>query len=136
MFTRITLVCLLLAAPASASPKVDIHASVARAVASNPAHLETLHNELVVVLDGMPAAGGLTLDVSLVRIVATARGGTLIVKVEVRALLSDKTGRVRFASNARATAKGSVKNRTLIEGDAVKAATHELGKLVRKQRCT
>ena len=136
MFTRALLACLLLAAPAGAAPGVAIHASFAGELVRDPVHLETLESELVRGLKGMPAAQGLSLDVSLVRLGVTSRGNKMVVKVEVRALLSDATGRVRFASTARATAKGSVKNRVLIEADAVKAATQQLARIVRAQRCT
>ena len=132
MLRRVVLVYLLLVCSgARAAPMVTIHATCAAKLAREPVYVQTLRGELTRALDGIRTAGGYALDVSLVELSSTGTGNTLEVRVEVRAMLSDARGRVRYASASRATARGQARDRMLIERDALAAAAHDVARAVR-----
>jgi len=105
----------LAAAPAHAQPVLHVTAAPAQA------------RTLVAALGELPS----TVDVSLTRIDATPDPQGLAIRVELRALVSDASGKVLWSSAVHATAKGSQRDRALIERDALDAAARELAKLVR-----
>jgi hypothetical protein len=110
---------------------VTIHATCAAKLAREPAHVQTLRGELTRALDGVRTASGYALDVSLVEMSSTGTASMLDVRVEVRAMLSDARGRVRYAATSRATARGQARDRALLERDAVAAAAHDVARAVR-----
>jgi hypothetical protein len=132
VLARLMLACLVLAsASADASRGIAVHASYGGSLVRDPALLRTLRTEMTRALDGARVPGGYKLDVSLVRLDAARSGVELHVHAEVRALLSDNTGRIRWTSTARSIARGSQRDRALLERDAVAATAHQLGTLVR-----
>jgi hypothetical protein len=116
---------------AYAAPAIEIRASCAEALARDPAHVRTLRGELAHALSDARASPGTTLDASLVRLAAIPVGGEIEVRAEVRAMLSDGSGRVRWTSTSRATVRGSSSERVLLQRDAVGAAARDLARSVR-----
>jgi hypothetical protein len=132
VLARVLVVLVVLAASVGyAAPTIEIHASCADALARDPAHVRTLRGELAHALSGTSMSPGYTLDASLVRLAALPVGGELEVRAEVRAMLSDGQGRVRWTSTSRATARGSSRERAQLQRDAVGAAAREVAKSVR-----
>jgi hypothetical protein len=126
---RLALAVLLFASsPVGAASALQIHATCATELARDPAHVRTLRGELTRALTGMRAPAGYTLDVSLVRLGTSATGRGLEVRAEVRAMLSDKHGVVRWSSLSRATARGTARDRALLQRDAVAYAARDLAK--------
>ena len=121
---------------ADAAPSIAIHATCAVELAHDPAHVRTLRGELTHALAGTRGTRGYKLDVSLVRLGTFTRGGELEVRAEVRAMLSDESGRVRWSSLSRATARGTPRDHLLLQRDAVTSAARELAKQVRAHCCT
>ena len=129
MLARIALVCLVVAtAPASAGPAIEIHASCAADIATDPAHVRILKSELAQALAGASEAH--SVDISLVKLYTQTESGEVIVRAEVRAFVSDPKGRIKFATTAHATARGSAKERILVTRDAVGGAAHEVGRAI------
>lgn len=126
------LVLAISAVPASAG--VQVHVSSAAEVARDPAHTRTLSAELTRALAGVATPKGTTLDVSIVRISAQRTSRDVQVHVEARAFLSDARGRVKWASSARATARGSARDHALVQRDALAAVADQLAGQVRKRR--
>jgi hypothetical protein len=114
----------------TASAGIEIHTSCAAEVARDPAHLRTLSAELTRALIGVSTPAGTTLDVSIVRFSETTANGEVEVRTEARALLSDAKGRVAWSSSSRATARGSIKERALVQRDAITAVAQQLAKLI------
>jgi hypothetical protein len=141
MFARIVLACLLIASvmiggsALAASPVVEIQATCAAELARDPVHLRTLRGELSRALANMRPATRLTLDVSLVRLGTASVDGELEVRAELRALLSDEHGRIRWTTTSRSTARGTAGQHTALQRDAVAAAARELAKGVRIRCC-
>jgi hypothetical protein len=128
---RSILAALLVAAiGSSASAGVEIHTTCAAEVVRDPAHLRTLSAELTRALAGVSTPSGTTLDVSIVHFSETAANGEVEVRTEARALLSDARGRVQWSSSSRATARGAMKERALIQRDAITAVAQQLAKLI------
>lgn len=133
MLRRIIVACTLLAAvPTGAQSGALIHTTCAASIAIDPAHVRTLRAQLERALDGK--ANGYTLDVSIVQLKATPMNGEIEVRAEVKALLSDASGRVRLSSTSRAAARGPLRDRVAVHRDAVTAVADEVAKLVLKQR--
>jgi hypothetical protein len=129
---RVVLTCLVLTcATARAQPQVRIHATCAAELARDPAHVRALRGELARALGGLRTTSGHTLDVSLVEVASTRAGRTLEVRAELRAMLSDARGHVRWASTSRATVRGSARDRAVLERDAVTAAARDVARSVR-----
>ena len=105
----------LAGAPAHAQPVLHVTAAPAQA------------RTLVAALGELPS----TVDVSLTRIDATPDAQGLAVRVELRALVSDASGKILWSSSVHATAMGAPRDRAMIERDALDAAARELAKLVR-----
>ncbi|HSN29522.1 MAG TPA: hypothetical protein VLT45_24710 [Kofleriaceae bacterium] len=105
----------LAAAPAHAQPVLHVTAA--------PAHARTL----LAALGELPS----TVDVAVTRIDVTPDAHGLAVRVELRAVVSDESGKILYSSAVHATAKGSRRERVQIEQDAIDAAAHELAKQVR-----
>lgn len=120
---------MLTIAPSAARAGVAIHAT---SVAELAPHVRTLRGSLTQQLQGLP--DGYTLDVSLVQLGSTKIGSELEVRAEIRAALSDKHGRMRWTSTARAVARGPAKDRALLERDAITAAAEQVARHVRT-RC-
>jgi hypothetical protein len=117
---------------ATASAGVEIRATCALELARDPVHVRTLRSEVVRALGSAPVTARYTLDVSLVRLTATIVDRQLEVRAEVRALLSDASG-IRWHTTARATARGNVRDRALLQRDAITAAARDLAKAVRRR---
>lgn len=132
MVARLVTACLVLAvAIANASPAIEVHATCAAELASDPAHVRTLRGELAQALARISASASYTLDVSLVRLGVTTVGSELEVRAEVRAMLSDARGKIRWTSTSRTAARGPARDRIRLQRDAVSAAARELAKSVR-----
>jgi hypothetical protein len=114
--------------PASAG--IEIHATCAVAVVRDPAHARTLRAELTRALAGVATPAGTTLDVSIVRFNEITANGEVEVRTEARALLSDARGVVKWTSSSRATARGSVRDRTVVQRDAITAVAQQLATLI------
>ncbi|HUS30031.1 MAG TPA: hypothetical protein VMZ53_16105 [Kofleriaceae bacterium] len=134
MLARIALVCLVVAtAPVVAGPAVEIHASCAADVATDPTHVRTLKSELAHAMANATAAHAV--DVTLVKLdTSSASQGEVIVRAEVRAFVSEPNGKVKWAASARATARGPAKDRSLVQRDAVTAVAQEIAKTIQKGR--
>ena len=129
MLGRLALAVLLLASsPVGAASALQIHATCTAELARDPAHVRTLRGELTRALRGMRAPPGYTLDVSLVRLGTSATGRELEVRAEVRAMLSDRHGVVQWSSLSRATARGTARDRVILQRDAVAHAARDLAK--------
>ena len=132
MLKRLGLICLILAAPITpATAGVEIHATCATELARDPVHVRTLREEVARALASTRVPSRYTLDVSLVRLSGTTVGNQVEVRAEVRALLSDAQGRARWQTTSRATARGSARDRALLQRDAVTAAAKQLATSVR-----
>ncbi len=137
MLARLVLVLtVLIGMRADASGGLDVRTTCTADVARDPAHLRTLRGELARALADLHAPAGHTLDVSLVTLATTAHGTELEVRAELRAILSDERGRIRWSSAARATARGGLRDRTLLQRDAVGAAARRLAEVVRARCCS
>ncbi len=119
---RALALALLLITSADASPQ--IHTTCAAELRE---HERTLHDELVRSLAGAE----LTLDVSLVTLSETVERGELMVQAEVRALVSDPKGAMRWSSSARAAVRGAPRSRAQLRHDAVIEATRALAATIR-----
>lgn len=126
MRTRSVVLALVLAGSRVRAQPI-VHASAVAALA--PEHLRTLETALANALGDIPT----TLDVSLTKLDVTPIGSELEVKVELRALVSDDTGRIVWSSTSKATARGSARERTQLHRDAITAAAQDLGKRVRSR---
>lgn len=135
MLARVLIFVGLASATASAEAprEVEVHASCATALARQPVHVHTLRAELTQALAGTRASDAYTLDVSLVRLDVRAAGRNIEVRAEVRALLSDERGRIVWNSTARSTARGTAKDRELLQRDAVMSAARNVARSVRAQ---
>ena len=132
MLGRVVLALLILASsPVSAASALQIHATCAAELARDPAHVRTLRGELTRALNGMRAPPGYTLDVRLVRLGTSGAGRDVEVRAELRAMLSDKHGVVQWSSLSRATARGTARDRLLLQRDAVAYAARDLAKTAR-----
>jgi hypothetical protein len=120
----------LVAFVADAAAGVEIRATCAVELARDPVHVRTLHAEVARALGSAPVTARYTLDVSLVRLAATFVDGQLEVRAEVRALLSDASG-IHWHTTSRATARGNVRDRALLQRDAIGAAAHDLARALR-----
>lgn len=121
---RILALAFALTTSAHASPV--IHTSCKTPLAE---HERTLHDELERSLAGTNAQ----LDVSLVSITETLAGTDVEVRAEVRALISDTRGAIRWASTAHATVRGALPARAQLRRDAVIEATRALAATIRKR---
>lgn len=129
---RLGVMCLILvAAMAPASAGIEVHATCATELAREPAHVRTLRDEVARALASTPVSKRYTLDVSLVRLTGTTVGRQIEVRAEVRALISDERGRARWQSTSRATARGAIRDRALLQRDAIGAAARDIAKSVR-----
>jgi len=136
MLVRLVTASLVLAAAtAIASPAIEVHATCAAELASDPAHLRTLRGELAQALTRITATASYTLDVSLVRLGISTVGRELEVRAEVRAMLSDARGRIKWSSTSRAAARGPARDRIRLQHDAVSAAARDLARSVRAHCC-
>jgi hypothetical protein len=104
-----------------------VHASAVIALA--PEHMRALEAAVTSALGEVPT----TVDVSLTKLDVTQHGGELEVKVELRALVTDESGRVVWSSCARAAARGPARERMQLHRDAITGAAEALGKRVRAQ---
>ena len=130
MLARIALVCLVVAtAPVTAGPAVEIHASCAADVASAPEHIKALKSELAQVLAGATEARAV--DISLVKLETTTESKDVIVRAEVRAVISDSKGKMQWMTSARSTARGADKERMLVQRDAIGAAARQVGQNIK-----
>ena len=123
----------LVVSMADASAGVEIHATCASEVSREPVHVRTLHDEITRALAGSPVTTRYTLDVSLVKLASSMVGGQLEVRAEVRGLISDARG-IRWQSTSRANARGSVRDRALLQRDAIGAAARDLARSVRMRQ--
>lgn len=131
MLTRLGLICVFLVASVTdATAGIKIHASCTTELAGDPAHVRTLRDEVARALASARVTTRYTLDVSLVRLASTTLGRDVEVRAEVRALLSDAQGRARWQTTSRATARGSARDRALLQRDAVTAVARDVAKLV------
>ena len=121
---RILALAFALTTSAHASPV--IHTSCTTPLAE---HERTLHDELARSLAGTNAQ----LDVSLVSITETLIGTDVEVRAEIRALISDAQGAIRWSSTAHATVRGALPTRTQLRRDAVIEATRALAATIRKR---
>ena len=132
MLARLALLCLVVAsAPVAAGTAVEIHASCAANVASDPGHVKALKSELAQSLAGATEARAV--DVSIVKLETTTEAKDVIVKVEVRAVISDPKGKMEWMTSARSTARGAEKERALVQRDAISAAARQVGKNIRQR---
>jgi len=137
MLARLVTACLVLvAAIANAAPVIEVHATCAADLASDPTHLRTLRGELAQGLTRISATTNYTLDVSLVRLGIATVGRELEVRAEVRAMLSDARGKIRWSSTSRSAARGPAADRIRLQRDAVGAAARDLARSVRAHCCT
>jgi hypothetical protein len=120
------LVALVFALTTSAHASPVIHTSCATELAE---HERTLHDELARSLAGTDAQ----LDASLVSITETLAGTDVEVRAEVRALVSDPSGAIRWQSTAHATVRGALPGRVQLRRDAVIEATRALAAAIRKR---
>jgi hypothetical protein len=120
------ILALALALTTSAYAQPVIHTSCARELSE---HERTLHAELSRSLDDTSAE----LDASLVSITETLVGTDIEVRAEIRALVSDAHGAVRWTSTAHAKVRGSLRERLQLRRDAVIEATHALAATIRKR---
>jgi hypothetical protein len=129
---RLALIAVIaLGSSANASPGVQVHATCATELSREAVHVRTLREEVGRALASTPVAARYTLDVSLVKLSSATVGRELEVRVEVQALLWDEHGRARVHSKSRAVARGSQRDRALLQRDAVSAAARDLAKAVR-----
>jgi hypothetical protein len=112
------------------SAGIEIHTTCAADAVRDPAHARTLSAELTRALAGVATPAGTTLDVSIVRFNELSAKGEIEVRTEARAFLSDARGRVKWTSSSRATARGSLRDRTLVQHDAITAVAQQLAKLI------
>ena len=134
MLARIALVCLVVAAaPAIASPAIEIHASCAAELAADPFHVRTLRAELAQELEGAAGAHAQAIDITLVRLDATTSGTDVVVRAEVRALISDH-GRVTYTATSHTTARGPIRERLLVQRDAIAGAARDVGRHIKARR--
>jgi hypothetical protein len=117
-----------------AAAGVQVHVSSAAEVARDPAHTRTLRSELTRAFANVATPSETTLDVSLVRLSARHVGSEVEVRVEARAFLSDARGRVQWTSGASATARGRVRDKALVQRDALAAVADQLARHVRTRR--
>jgi hypothetical protein len=115
----------VLAISATAQAAPVIHASCARELSE---HRRTLHDELARSLKDTSAR----LDASLVSITETLDGTEIEVRAEIRALVSDSRGVIRYQSTARAKVRGRLRERVQLRRDAVIEATRALAETIRK----
>ncbi len=137
MFRRTIVTCLVLAVATTsfASHTVEVRASCAAELARDPSHLRTLRGELAQALAGITSPASYTLDVSLVRLGSTAVGKDIEVRAEIRALLSDDRGQVRWTSTSNSLARGRVSDQATLKRDAVASAARDLASSVRARCC-
>lgn len=126
---------LLAASPSVASHAVQVHATCAAELARDPAHLRTLRGELAQALAGITPRTSYTLDVSLVRLGSTSVGTDVEVRAEIRALLSDRRGQIRWTSTSSSRARGRSTDHAQVQRDAVAFAARDLAKGVRARCC-
>jgi len=120
------ILALALALTTSAHASPVIHTSCARELTE---HERTLHDELARTLASTDAQ----LDVSLVSLTERLVGTDVEVRAELRALVSDARGEIRWSSRARATVRGALPQRAQLRRDAVIEATHALAATIRKR---
>lgn len=132
MLTRIAFVCLVATTvPAVAAPAIEIHASCATDVVADAQHIELLRSELSRALAQVSTAH--VIDASITSFDTRTTGSDIEVHVEVRALVSDSGQHAHWATSARATARGSAKDRSRVQRDAIGAAARELGAVIAKR---
>ena len=137
MVARLVTASLVLAvAIANAAPAIEVHATCAAELSSEPAHLRTLRGELAQGLARTSPPSAYTLDASLVRLGISTVGRELEVSAEVRAMLSDASGKIRWSSTSRSAARGPAADRIRLQHDAVTAAARDLARSVRAHCCT
>jgi hypothetical protein len=110
---------------------IEIHASSAADATRDPAHVRTLRGEVARALAGARAQPGHTLDVSIVRLDTRVTAASVEVSAELRAVFADPRGVILWSSSTRALARGTPRDRALLERDAISAAAQQLGRLVR-----
>jgi len=126
VLARIALVCLVVAtAPVIAGPAIEIHASCAADLAADPTHIRILRSELAQALANASEAHAV--DITLAKLDTQTASQEVIVRAEVRAFVSDPKGRIKFATTAYATARGSIKDRALVQQDAIAGAARSAG---------
>jgi hypothetical protein len=125
---RVLALIFVLAARAHASPAVELHTSCAVALAE---HQRTLRAELERSLAGAAPRARYTLDVTLERLAETPARGELEVVAEVRVLVSDGHGAMRWSSKSRAVVRGAPRARARLRRDAVIEATRALAATIR-----
>ena len=117
---------LVLATSAHATPTIRT-----RCAATLAEHERTLQDELARALAGADAH--IVLDVSLVTVTDHLVGTEVEVEAEVRAVVSDEHGAMRWSSRARATVRGALPARAQLRRDAVIEATRALAATIRKR---
>jgi len=117
------------AIPAVASQGLQIHVTVAAAVAADASHARTLREAMTQAIAKRQLPARYTVDVSLMTLdVVAAAGNEVEATVEVRAALSDEKGVVRSVSAAKTKARGPARDRALIERDAISEGARALAK--------
>lgn len=127
MLRYLALLVLLVASPASAR-SVAVRATCAARVA--PEHSRTLRTAIERALADAHTAD-YSLDVTLEALDVIDHGGELEVRASVRALVADGHGAMRWASTARASARGRVRDRERIVHDAIAEAGRAVAATVR-----
>ena len=122
---------MLLASLTSASADVKVHATCAAELSRETSHVRTLRDEVARALAGTPETPRYTIDVSLVQLGTSTVGKQLEVRAEVRALLSDEQGRARYQTTSRAVVRGHVRDRALLQRDAVRAVARDVATALR-----
>ena len=115
----------LIAARAVASPVIH-----SRSAAE---HRDVLRRELRVAF--VDIADGYTLDAALVRLQSVNVGNDVEIRAELRGLLSEPNGRIRFSAMTRATARGRARDRGSLERDAIAAVSAQLAHVL-NARCS
>jgi hypothetical protein len=129
---RFILAALLLTGESAAiAQPLEVRATSAAAVPRDPAHLRTLREELARALRDVEPSRRFTLDVSLVYLRTKTIGRQLEVHLEVRAILSDENRRMLSISSAAATARGPLKDTSLVHREAFASAANRVARHVR-----
>ena len=132
MLGRLALIAVLVAGmPIAAAQKLAIHVTVAAHVTRDDVLVRALRDALDKALAARPRAlpAGYSVDASIVRLeVAPVGASELEVRAEVRAILSDERGRMHVTTSARTVARGSARDRALLQKDAIVESAKQLAK--------
>jgi hypothetical protein len=128
---RLVIATLLFAGEGAAfAQPLEVHATCAANLPRDPAHLRTLREELARALRDVGPSRRYTLDVSLVQLRTKTIGRELEVHLELRAILSDEHRRVLSMSSSSATARGSLKDKELVQREAFASASERVARRV------